>query len=516
MPMSKWFVIARNEYRITTSRMGKIRPYFLYLVIGLLAVYVAYIAPKIVNFFLDDLLAFFLSQAAVAMVQILLFMFFFYFLLIPISSTLKDVEIGHMEIFLSAPIKSSDVLLGTFLGQVPFYAILITVITGFFTAIMAPLGLNMIQIAIIVIIFVVTLLSGQWIGTVIAALLGTKLGKIARGKDIGKALGFIIALPMVAIMYAIIGGGLLKALADPGTSGMVKIILGWLPSSWGADIITSFASNPGVIGFGTLIRFGGLIIFFVAALWLGTKVADRAYSMEQVSFTASRVKPDGAFYKTIKYIGGGRSFGTLLVSIFKDYSRRLQNISYIVYVVGLLVLINVFLLKPEESGASIEMSMFMFPMLAAFVASDVTVRGKETLFIYRKTPSGVGKLIRVMLFKDWLVVVPIAATIMAISTILSPQTTFISLLTNVGFVIVYVPANVVFALGLFLVIPAYSEKGGALMINLMIVVMFSIGLFEVSRIVFGKSMAVVGAIVLNWLVGIVVLSLGKRHLNRME
>lgn len=112
MSTPKWLVVARNEYRIQTSRIRKIRPYFPYLIIGLLAVYVAFIAPAIVGLFIDDFLAFFLSQVAVAMVQIILFMIFINFIIIPITYTLQEVQTGQLEIFLAAPIKPGDVLLG--------------------------------------------------------------------------------------------------------------------------------------------------------------------------------------------------------------------------------------------------------------------------------------------------------------------------------------------------------------------------------------------------------------------
>ena len=187
MPIPKWLMIARNEYRIITSRIRKIRPYFPYFVMGLLAVYVAFIAPAFINLFIDDFLAFILSQAAIAMMQIIQFTIFIYFLIIPISDTLRQEQTGELEIFLAAPIKPGDVLLGKFLGNMPFYTIFVTVITGAFTALLNALGLNMIQISIIIIIFIVTFLSALWIGTVIAALLRTKLGKTARGRDIGRA-----------------------------------------------------------------------------------------------------------------------------------------------------------------------------------------------------------------------------------------------------------------------------------------------------------------------------------------
>ena len=513
MKVPKWLVVARNEYRVHMGRIRGIRPYFPYLVIGLLAVYVMFIAPAVVSLFLDDFLTFFLSQVALAMVEIILFMFFIYIMIFQITNTLREVQTGQLEIFLAAPIRPSDMLLGEFLGVIPFYAIAVTAIAGFFTAALNPLGLDMVQIAITVMIFVFTFLSSLWIGNVIAALLRTKFGKNARERDIGKALAFIMALPMIAIMYAIMGGGLLKALADPGTSGMVKTILGLMPSSWGAEVIIGFASNPGnigAIGLETLTRFGGLVAFFVVTLWLGTKAANRAYSLEPTTFTASRAKPDGTFYKTVKYMGGGRAFGTLLVSLFKDYGRRLENLSKIAYMVGLLVIVNVFLVKPEYPEFFMEIAPLILSMLAVFVVGEVTLRGKEGLFIYRKAPSGVGRLVKARLLHGWLVVVPITTAFTAVRTILSPQATYISLLTNTGILVLIVAADVAFALGLSLLNPAFSTKSGNFMVNLMIVPQLGVVMLIVTRSNWGLYIPLI------WFIGIVFLYLGMRKLSRME
>ena len=538
MPVPKWLVVARNEYRIHTSSIRRIRPYFLYLIIGLLAVYVGVIAPAIVSPFIDDFLTFIITQAAVPMIQITLFMFFFVLIIFPIGETLRDVQTGQLEIFLAAPIKPSDVLLGEFLGMMPFYAIAITVITGSFTALLTPLGLDIVQIAIIIIIFVVTLLSGYWIGTVTAAILRTKLGKTTRGKDIGRALAVVIVLPMIAVMYAILGGSLLEALVDPGTSGMVRAIFSVLPSSWGAEVFVSFASNPGnigAVGFETLTRFGGLLAFFVAVLWLGAKAANRAYSLEPTTFIASRAKSDGVFYKTVRYLGGGRSFGTLLVSVFKDYGRRLENLSWIAYTVGLVAMLAIFFSGPssDPEDALVSMSELAIPMLAGFVVGTVS-RGKAPLFIYRKSPSGEGRFVKARLLQGWLVVVPIAAVVVAVSTILVPQITLTSLLVNVIWGSLRTVAAVAFILGLALVIPVFSEKSRernlGIVINLMIAVFATIGLdigFSRLGLSFEKLLpnldTLTGLLCDHLLqtaifsvVGIVLLYVGTKKLSRIE
>jgi hypothetical protein len=519
MRLPKWYVIARNEYRIVTSGIRQIRPFFLPMLIIILVIFIGLIAPMIVEpiFRLFDVPAFFVSIAAVAMMQILLFMFFIWFLLIPITYTLKEEKAEQLEIFLSAPVKPSDLLLGKFLGQLPFYAIAIALIAGFFTAFLTPLGLDVFQITMIILIIILTLVSAEWIGTVIAALLKSKLSKSARGRDIGKGLSLIIALPMIALMYAIMGGGLTKALADPNTSDSVKMVLGIFPSSWGAELLVDFALHPSDIGsiwYETLTRFGGLVLFFVGSLWVGAKLADRAYSLETISFAGTSAKTDGVFYNTINRIGGGRSFGTLLKTVFKDYGRRLENLSKIIYIMGIMVLINLFFVDPEDPIEALIMGIFVFPMLAAFVVGEVTLRGKEALFVYRKAPAGVTRLIIARLVHGWLFAVPIAIVIIAISLARVPDILPETHLAYTGFIALMVAANVAFALGYSLRFPAYTEKESIL--NLMVVSMFTFFTFMFCLILLGEKLGLLSLLVISWLIGVVFLFIGKRNLNSIE
>jgi hypothetical protein len=170
------------------------------------------------------------------------------------------------------------------------------------------------------------------------------------------------------------------------------------------------------------------------------------------------------------------------------------------------------------------MPLFILPLLAAFVVGEVTLRGKEALFIYKKTPAGVGRLVKARLLHGWLVVVPIATVIIAVSAILSPQTTFISLLSTTGLAMLFVASNVAFVLGLALLNPAFSDKSGNYVTNLMIT-MFAIpnGLLLIPLIVLGRvfdlglyDIVFYVTVPLSWLVGILFLYLGKRKLSRIE
>jgi hypothetical protein len=500
--------------------------------VGVLAIYVNSIAPAVIGLFLDRFQALLLSHAAVAIIRILLFTIFIYFMLVPITNTLRAEQTMQLEIFLAAPVKSSDVILGEYLGVLPLYAILITIVSGFFTALLRPLGLDYNQLAFTILIFVVTFLSALWIGTVIAALLRARLGKTAHGRDIGRALAIVIALPLVAVIYAIQYGGLFQIMLNPDASGLVKTILSILPSSWGADLVVDFANHPGNLaatGFEVVTRLGGLICFFVSVLWLGAKAADRAYSLEPTTFTNATMRADGSFYRVIRRIGGGASPGTLLVTLVKDFSRRLENLSMITYLVGILMLMSVFIVPQigsRDAGLFLLPLQFIFPVIVAMLTGDITVYGKAQLFLYKKAPMGVGRFVRTALIKNWLLAVPVAGAITVFSSLLHSAPSFLMLIASSGLMMALVAAYVAFVLGVFLLNPAFSQKSLKLGINIVLTMLSSITLFMIALFIVSPvfvSSAPEGMLhlqltqtALNWIVGLIFLMLGKRKLSRIE
>ena len=508
-------MIAKYEYRVQTSWIRGIRRYVPFAAAGLLAVWVFYLAPMMVQSLMDDFIEVLVSQVAVALFEIILFMLSAFLAIMPVSNALKDEGgIGRVELMLKAPVRPGDVLVGEFLGKTPLYAIFAIGIAGLFTALLVPLGLSPLQTALIIFLALITCLSSFWVGTVLAAVARTTLGRTAKGKDIGKALSFILVLPLVALMYGIMFGNILTALADPGTSGLVKTVLGLFPSSWAAEVIVAFANNPSNIGAVwalTLTRVGGVVLFMVAGLAIGWKITDRAYSLEPTNLGVTVVGPDGAFYRTVKLLGGGGSFGSLLVSVFKDYGRRLENLSQIGYIVALMLLIN-FLIVDDAQGAPI-MGLLMGTMMALFLCSEATIRGKENLFIYRKTPSGVGRLMKAKLLQGWLLVLPFLAVVMVANGLRFNEAFTGPYLMSIGSVLLTAAANVCLAMGVSLANPAYSQKSSAYFINIQLIVFLAMGLIIIPDMVFHQKWL---QMPLAWAIGLVMLYLGYRKLSNME
>jgi len=223
------------------------------------------------------------------------------------------------------------------------------------------------------------------------------------------------------------------------------------------------------------------------------------------------VGPDGAFYRAVKLLGGGGSFGSLLVSVFKDYSRRLENLSQIGYIVGLMLLIN-FLIVDDAQGAPL-IGLLMGSMMALFLCSEATIRGKENLFIYRKTPSGVGMFLKAKLLQGWLLVLPFLAVVMVANGLRFNVVFTWPYLMSIGSVLLRAAANVCLAMGVSLANPAYSQKSFAYFINIQLIVFIGMASMIIPDIVLHQKWL---EIPIAWAICLVLLYLGHRKLSTME
>jgi hypothetical protein len=525
----KWAVIAKNEFRTRTARIRRIRRLYPFILMGGLAVYVFLLAPAIVSSFLDSALRLLVSEAALSIVQLTTFMVFLYFLIIPVTETLRRPEWNRVEILLASPISPSDLLFGEYLGEFPSYGILITLIAGGFAAILSPLGLGPMATTVVILIFLLIALSAMWLGTVIAAVLRTRIEKFAGGKDLGRAIAMILPLPLVAMVYAFIGGGLQEALMNPETTEWLSRTLAFLPSSWAAKAVVQVVSSQGDLASLSIQALTGLVmlvVFFLASIWVGLKIAGRAYSFDRVAITSPIAGPEGLPARFMRRIGRG-TFGTLLASVFKDYTRYLQNLSNITYVVGIFALIN--LLIPSEPGEPpmyVLGSLFLCPLIVVMVAADVTVDSREKIRVFKKAPSGMWKFLKTMLVKGWVVVAAVTGTITFIAGILQPSVQIPWVVAASGLLTLIAAANVPFVIGLFLLNPAFSDKSVRIWVNIIICIFVQILLFvaslavltpaeefvlseEIFRVLFVDAL-------LSWCLGALFLSIGKMKLDRME
>jgi hypothetical protein len=104
----KWLVIAKNEYRLQTSWIRGLRQAFPVVAVGLLAVWVFYLAPMLLQGAMTEFQGFIATQVALAVFELTLFSFSLFLVLMPISNTLRDGGMNRVELMLKAPVRPGD------------------------------------------------------------------------------------------------------------------------------------------------------------------------------------------------------------------------------------------------------------------------------------------------------------------------------------------------------------------------------------------------------------------------
>jgi hypothetical protein len=492
-----------------TSGIRGIRPYIIYAVLPLLAVWIFIVSPILVSP-LAGILAAVPPTILTVIIQAIFFSASLCVAMIPVTQTLKEIKMGQMEILLAAPVKPGDVLLGEFLGQSPLYAVVLTLIAGLVSAVLSPSAFNGLTSLSVVIVFLLTTLTALWLGTLSSALLRTRLGTYSKGRDMGRALGIFVALPLIAILYFFTSGMAFEVLADPVYGPAVRSTLSYLPSSWAANIALSLAIG-GIDAIFIVTRIIGLIAFTGGVFVAGVKAAHRVYSLEPFNFSSTVAKRDGLFYDLVRALGGGGTSGALLATTFKDYIRKAENVSKLVYICALLAMMMLFLNRDEGPGYVSELIPIISAVMASFVVGEITIQGKNNLFIYRKAPGGIVKLIKARLIHGGLLVVGFTGLMTFGLGILFAQTVLDELLLLTVSNAVSGVGGVLLSLGLFLANPAFNNKSPSYALNILLApnVIFVAMVVTTGYMPYAELIGV-------WALALIVFAIGFRRIEEVE
>jgi len=330
----------------------------------------------------------------------------------------------------------------------------------------------------------------------------------------------LISLPLVAVMYSAMNGDMLDALQGRGSTLSGSFLL--LPSSWGADVILRFLRHPGDVGFdlaSMVLGIFGLTAFLIGSIFVGVKLSGRAYDLEPVSFSTAKAKPEGGFYRYVRFLSAKGSFATVVVTVMKDYGRRLENISRVIYILGLVSMMELFMLSSLPQGDYVSIALltitWMMAFLCVFVVGEVTARGKDNLFIYRKAPRGESRLIRARIMQGCIVVQPVAA-ISALIVLVPSSVPWMDTILLTLAVVAIATAYVIMSIGLFLLSPSFSERPMEIIGNAISVLAISFFLYVICIVAFGEPWGLLALLLLSSGIGSILLMAGSRKIKSIE
>ncbi|MDO8125241.1 MAG: hypothetical protein Q6364_12800 [Candidatus Hermodarchaeota archaeon] len=443
----KWSRIAKAEYQVSTVSFRENRTRNITILYALGLIWALFLAPYIIGIMADfiipiEILQIILINMLPGFMRAAMFFIWILILIIPLSRSLQEIKIGQWEIFLSNNVSTRDILIGTFIGRIPLYGLLVLFITPpflvlFFLAFeVALLG----QILTYLTLFLM-ILTTIWLANLITAAIQAKLGESSRGKDIANGVAILLAIVSIVPIYGIMF-----------FSQHFSVILGLnvfllFPFTWPADVISWITIHSSQIGFSVeqilafqqILNFDLLFstalmsIFTIAVVGIGLASADRifTYNIGARTEQVTTITREHFVIRGIRKLAPG-SFGSLVVTCFKDFFRRASNISKIAYGIILAVVLpfimSQIMINIGDVGGFDMMALIMVGGIGMAMIGGYTFSGtafmesKDQLWIIQSTPSGTARYVKARLVSAFIIAIPLGFIPALVMTLLSGGT----------------------------------------------------------------------------------------------
>jgi hypothetical protein len=552
----QWLAIAKAEYLVLSASMRPHRRAYLGILTSLAFIWAIIGAPILIGGLISAIIPMATLQPLLQVIfpglmrTVALFLWIV-LLLFPLSYALQEIKIGQWEIFLSNNVRTRSILAGTFFGKIPLFGLIVIFLAPLLiTPLVLAFEVNL--IGQILIYGVITLMSlcTIWLSNFITSVIQARLGDSSRGNDIAKALAMIVAIVVIIPMYGLMF--FLPTMSE--MMGMNAFLI--LPSTWFADTMSWFAvafngvglTGSQVIGFGSILQLNMLTStvlmggFVLATVGLALGMSDRVFTIEagvrtEVVITVGK---ENFILRGVRRLSPG-PFGSLMVTNFKDFMRKAQNLSKIFYGVILAIILPVLMTSIDVEYIQMrEMFLMIVAMMALVGAMPFAGTGflesKDQLWIIQSTPSGASKFVKSRIVTQamiGIVLVMIPSTVMWFLL----EMTVIELLMLIGIGYMAIIGGMLIATGITAGNPNYEDtKSPAHQTNVMISVLlaefsiigvmfidifasigFNVDFFGIMENIFGPGNMMIGmsfiGVLFQWMVGGILVWKGIRKLS---
>ena len=552
-----WLAIAKAEFQVLSSSMRRNRKLYVGILYALVLVWAVVLTPMIFEAVLSAIFPMHILRPMLMVIfpglmRTLGLFLFLLLLLFPLSMALQEIKIGQWEIFLSNNVRTRDIMVGTFLGKIGLYGLIIIAL--------APLLISPFMLAFEVSIIgqllvygVVTLLAMGtiWFSNFLTALVQARLGDSSRGNDIAKALAMVIAIVVIIPMYGLMF--FLPTLSE--MMGLNAFLI--LPSTWFSDLISWLAitfngiglTGSQILGFSTVLQLDMLVTsvlvigFVLGTVGLALGMADRVFTIEAGVRTevVTTVGRENVFLRGVRRINSG-PFGSLMVTSFKDFLRKAQNLSKIGY--GLILAIIMPILMMSMDVGDIQFSdMFLTIVAMMSLVGSMPFAGagflesKDQLWIIQGAPSGGSRFVKSRIASQALICVPLAIIPSAVIYFIMGITVIeFVLLLGLGYIAVV--GGMLVATGVTARNPNYEDTKspahqanimtsvmlaefsiiGVMMVDIFLSIGLNIDFFGILENIFGNAMVgvTVTGLVVQWILAGILVWSGIRYLSKPE
>ncbi len=554
-----WLAIAKAEFQVLSSSMRGHRKLYTSFLYSLAIVWAVVITPMLYNAILGalfpmDVLRPMLMVMFPGLMRTVGLFLWLVLLLFPLSYALQEIKIGQWEIFLSNNVRTRDIMAGTFLGKLGLYGLIIVFLAPLLvTPFMLAFEVNVIGQLLVYGVVILLAMGTIWLSNFLTSVIQARLGDSSRGNDIAKALAMVVAIVVIIPMYGLMF--FLPTLSE--LMGMNAFLI--LPSTWFADLISWLAITFNGIGltsahiaaFSSILQLDVLITgvltigFTLGIIGLALGMADRVFTIEAGIRTevVTTVGRENALLRGIRKMNSG-PFGSLVVTNFKDFLRKAQNLSKIGYGVILAIIMPVLMMSFDIEYIQFkEMFLMMVAMMSLIGALPFAGTGflesKDQLWIIQGAPSGASRFVKSRIVTQAIIGIPLIAIPTAVIYLMLEMTS-VELLLFLGLGYAAVIGGMLMATGVTARNPNYEDtKSPAHQANVMtscllaefsiIGVMFvdifltlgtGIDFFGIIESIFGPGNMMIGVsaigLVVQWIIAGILLWSGIRYLSRPD
>ncbi|MFX0027877.1 MAG: hypothetical protein ACFE8B_01590 [Candidatus Hermodarchaeota archaeon] len=496
--MSLWKKIAKNEIRLKTFRVRKNRKLFFIIIYTLFLIWAAYLGPILFDEILPELLKFYSEHLEVLISLILEYSFmmlFMMYMIYPLFILNRRSEIGIKDTVLASPIKSGDIFLGEFVGQLPFYFLFLLGIGPLGTSLLRQINSDMIFLHYLGFYIFVFILSNfaLIIGMIFSNWFENKIFKNKKIRELDSWILVLLSFLVISIFYVF--HFIFEIIA---MFPNLKIWMLFFPSFWYSNIVL-YTVKPSlvssyILNLGLNVSLAVLIPFFI--LIISYKKAGNFYTLERtIDKKSKRIHQDHIFYRFIGKLTPLKWKG-LIITHFKEFLRKRENYAKLIYCTVFIGFIGFFLsLSLKDSTILLEDNPLNVPLLfeifhhrfllvliigwigslifSILIGISVLIKSKELLFLYKKSPRGLNSL----LFSYLYVIFDILFFLDIILTIYFAILFQLNFLQIFMFFFMFMLNSIVIlleALAIQCIKPLFEERGKDVFFNIYLLIIFQI------------------------------------------
>jgi hypothetical protein len=167
--------------------------------------------------------------------------------------------------------------------------------------------------------------------------------------------------------------------------------------------------------------------------------------------------------------------------------------------------------RDDGPGHVSELIPIISAVMASFVIGEIVIQGKNNLFIYRKAPGGIVKLIKARLIHGGLIVAGFTGLMTIGLGMLFTQIALDKLLAQSLSNTVFSISGVFLSLGLFLTNPAFNNKSQSYSLNVLLApnIIFAVMILTSGQMPYAELVAV-------FVIALVVLAVGFKRIGEVE